>query len=194
MGFAACLVNLPVKGMSRCFYQGIERVPFFWRRWRLRPAMQLPPRRGGAKSTCTAPLSTPPAPLPPAAAIRRSIWTLFLSDRSFRRPGMTKPFSIELVNCILERPENKPDWKFFQVTFDGYAEGALFGVQGDARGVALEIKDSSGTAVIPGKPLPMEGIIPGNRVLNYSMTLMPNHQPLKVGAYFSTVRFKLDYF
>ena len=29
MGFAACLVNLPVKGMSRCFYQGIERVPFF---------------------------------------------------------------------------------------------------------------------------------------------------------------------
>ncbi|WP_049280651.1 fimbrial protein, partial [Serratia marcescens] len=31
--------------------------------------------------------------------------------------GMTKPFSIELVNCILERPENKPDWKFFQVTF-----------------------------------------------------------------------------
>lgn len=62
--------------------------------------------------------------------------------------GMTKPFSIELVNCILERPENKPDWKFFQVTFDGYAEGALFGVQGDARGVALEIKDSSGTAVI----------------------------------------------
>lgn len=108
--------------------------------------------------------------------------------------GMTKPFSIELVNCILERPENKPDWKFFQVTFDGYAEGSLFGVQGEARGVALKIKDSNGTPVIPGKPLPMEGIIPGNRVLNYSMTLMPNHQPLKAGAYFSTVRFKLDYF
>ncbi|HBL7018607.1 TPA: type 1 fimbrial protein [Serratia marcescens] len=108
--------------------------------------------------------------------------------------GMTKPFSIELVNCILERPENKPDWKFFQVTFDGLAEGALFGVQGDARGIALKIKDSRGRPVIPGEPLPMEGIIPGNRVLNYSMTLMPNHQPLKVGAYFSTVRFKLDYF
>lgn len=108
--------------------------------------------------------------------------------------GMTKPFSIELVNCILERPGNKSDWKFFQVTFDGYAEGSLFGVQGDARGVALKINDSSGNVVIPGEPLPMEEIMPGNRTLNYSMTLMPNHQPLKAGAYFSTVRFKLDYF
>ena len=171
-------------------------MPFFWRRWRLRPAMQFPPRRGGAKSTCTAPLSTPPAPLLPAGSRNQTIDmdTIPLGQIIRDGQGMTKPFSIELVNCILERPENKPDWKFFQVTFDGYAEGALFGVQGDARGVALEIKDSSGTAVIPGKPLPMEGIIPGNRVLNYSMTLMPNHQPLKVGAYFSTVRFKLDYF
>jgi type 1 fimbria pilin len=108
--------------------------------------------------------------------------------------GMTKPFSIELVNCILERPGNKSDWKFFQVTFDGSAEGTLFGVQGDARGVALKINDSNGNVVIPGEPLPMEEIIPGNRMLNYSMTLIANHQPLKAGAYFSTVRFKLDYF
>ena len=63
---------------------------------------------------------------------------------------MTKPFSIELVNCILERPENKPDWKFFQVTFDGYAEGALFGVQGDARGVALEIKTAAARRLFQG--------------------------------------------
>lgn len=108
--------------------------------------------------------------------------------------GLTKTFSIELVNCILERPGNKPEWRFFQVTFDGHAEGDLFSVQGDARGVALKINDSSGKPVIPGEALPMEKIMPGNRTLNYSMTLMPNHQPLKAGSYFSTLRFKLDYF
>ncbi|AML56199.1 Major MR/P fimbria protein precursor [Serratia rubidaea] len=108
--------------------------------------------------------------------------------------GMTKTFSIELVNCVLERPGNKPDWKFFQVTFDGHADGALFGVQGEARGVALKIDDGNGKRVIPGEPLAQESVTPGNRVLRYSMTLMPNHQPLKAGAYFSTVRFKLDYF
>lgn len=106
----------------------------------------------------------------------------------------SKPFSIKLVNCILERSKNKINWNFFQVTFDGYAEGALFGVQGDARGIALKIKNSNGTQVMPGKPMPLEEIIIGNKVLNYSMTLTPNNKPLKVGSYSSTVRFKLDYF
>ncbi|HEI8868128.1 TPA: type 1 fimbrial protein [Serratia odorifera] len=108
--------------------------------------------------------------------------------------GLTKSFSIELVNCQLERPGNKPDWRFFQVTFDGSAEDGLFGVQGEARGVALRINDADGNQVIPGKPLSLEKIIPGNSTLSYSMTLMPNHQPLRAGAYFSTLRFKLDYF
>ncbi|APS37041.1 MULTISPECIES: fimbrial protein [Serratia] len=108
--------------------------------------------------------------------------------------GVAKPFSIELVNCILERSGNKNDWKFFQVTFDGHAEDALFGLQGDARGIALKIKDTNGLSITPGKPLPLEEVTQGNKVLNYSMILMPNQHPLKAGAYFGTVRFKLDYF
>ncbi len=62
---------------------------------------------------------------------------------------MTKPFSIELVNCILERPENKPDWKFFQVTFDGYAEERSVWRTGRCARRCFGDKDSSGTAVIP---------------------------------------------
>lgn len=108
--------------------------------------------------------------------------------------GLTKPFSIELINCVLERAGNKPNWKNFQVTFDGHADGDLFGVQGEARGIGLKITDNNGHVVIPGVPLPMEEIVPGNMTLNYFMTLIPNHQPLKAGTYFSTVRFKLDYF
>lgn len=108
--------------------------------------------------------------------------------------GITKLFSIELSNCILDRPGNRKDWKFFQVTFDGNAEDCLFGIQGDARGIALKIKNTNGTQVTPGKPLPMEEVTQGNRVLNYSIVPVPNQHTLELGEYFATVRFKLDYF
>jgi type 1 fimbria pilin len=109
--------------------------------------------------------------------------------------GRSKPFTIELVNCELEREGNKlPDWKNFQVTFDGDSEGALFGVQGDASGVALQINESSGHAAIPGSPLPLRNITPGAMQLNYTMKLVANNHALKAGNYFSSIRFKLDYF
>jgi len=107
--------------------------------------------------------------------------------------GRSKPFSIKLVNCILERP-GKEDWKQFQVTFDGDAEGELFGVQGDASGVALKIIDEQGHIAQPGKPLPLADIIPGDTQLNYTLKLVANNHALKSGDYFSAIRFKLDYF
>lgn len=107
--------------------------------------------------------------------------------------GRSKPFSIHLVNCVLER-STKPDWYQFQVTFDGARDGDYFGVYGDARGVALRIMDEYGNQALPGKALPLRDIILGNKVLNYTLTLMPNQRGLKAGAYFSTIRFKLDYF
>ena len=107
--------------------------------------------------------------------------------------GRSKRFTINLVNCVTERP-NKPDWRQFQVTFDGDAEGELFSVQGDASGVALRIIDLAGNIAIPGKPLPFGEISPGNMQLNYTMKLMANNHALKAGDYFSVIRFKLDYF
>lgn len=107
--------------------------------------------------------------------------------------GRTKPFSIKLVNCITERPE-KEDWKQFQVTFDGDVDGSLFSVRGDASGVALSISDTSGNIAKPGTPLPRDIISPGSMTLNYNLKLVANSHELKVGDYFSFVRFKLDYF
>lgn len=107
--------------------------------------------------------------------------------------GRSKPFSIALVNCVLERP-GKPDWRQFQVTFDGERDGDYFGVYGDARGVALRIMDEYGNHALPGKALPLRDVILGNKMLHYTLTLMPNQRALKAGAYFSTIRFKLDYF
>ncbi|WP_368925990.1 fimbrial protein [Serratia marcescens] len=109
--------------------------------------------------------------------------------------GGTIPFSIELVNCVLERADKKlPDWNQFQITFDGKAEGDLFGVNGDASGIALRIADSAGNIAVPGAPLPLQDITPGNYRLNYGITLLSNKQPLKAGSYFSSVRFKMDYY
>ncbi|MGG4661828.1 fimbrial protein [Providencia vermicola] len=107
--------------------------------------------------------------------------------------GRSQPFSIALINCVLER-QGKPDWRAFQVTFDGERDGDYFGVYGEARGVALRIMDEYGNQARPGKALPLRDLVLGDHVLNYTLTLMPNQRGLKAGAYFSTIRFKLDYF
>ncbi|BEM59852.1 pilin [Serratia marcescens] len=109
--------------------------------------------------------------------------------------GKTKSFIIELVNCELERPGSKfPDWTQFQVTFDGNAEGDLFGVTGDASGIALQITDEFGNVATPGNPLPRKDITPGEMKMNYAIKLIANNHALKAGDYFSSIRFKLDYF
>lgn len=109
--------------------------------------------------------------------------------------GTSRPFSVELIHCELSRPDPKlPDWHHFQVTFDGEADGALFGVNGEAKGVALEITDSLGNKAAPGTPLPVGEIMPGSMKLDYTMKLVSNNQALKAGGYTSAVRFKLDYY
>ncbi|MBH3259841.1 type 1 fimbrial protein [Serratia marcescens] len=116
-----------------------------------------------------------------------------LSDFIRDGQGYRKPFSIHLVNCTTQRP-GKDDWKKFQVTFDGKSDGDLFGVYGEASGVALQITDASGIMALPGKAMPLLNITPGNRQLNYTLNLKGNNQELKAGKYFALIRFKLDYF
>ncbi|WP_420284033.1 fimbrial protein [Serratia liquefaciens] len=116
-----------------------------------------------------------------------------LSDIIRDGQGRSQPFSIDLVNCITERP-GKEGWKKFKVTFDGEANGGLFGVNGDASGVALQIIDTQGNVAMPGKAMPPVDIIPGDSQLNYAMRLVANSHALKAGDYLSSIRFKLDYF
>lgn len=109
--------------------------------------------------------------------------------------GKEVPFSIELVNCVLERADKKlPDWRQFQVMFDGHNEGDMFRVNGDVSGLAIRITDSKGNIARPGISLPAMDILPGNYRLDFSMALVSNKQVLKVGSYFSSVRFKMDYY
>ncbi len=109
--------------------------------------------------------------------------------------GVTRPFSIRLVNCVLDRiDKNLPKWQRFQVTFDGRVDNGLFGVDGNARGVALQLADSEGNIVSPGNPTPLLDITEGNRELNYSLRLVSNQQKLRSGEYTSSIRFKMDYY
>lgn len=109
--------------------------------------------------------------------------------------GRSVPFSIELINCVLERADKHlPDWKQFRITFDGHVDGEMFGINGNASGLALRITDAVGNIARPGEALPPVNILPGNYRLNYAMTLISNQRPLKAGDYFSSVRFKMDYY
>ncbi|CAI1194277.1 fimbrial protein [Serratia liquefaciens] len=109
--------------------------------------------------------------------------------------GMIRTFSVELIHCELSRSDPKlPDRRHFQVTFDGDAERGIFGVSGEAKGIALEITDSLGNKAMPGVPLPMVEIMPGTMKLDYTIKLVSNNHRLKPGGYTSAIRFKLDYY
>lgn len=99
------------------------------------------------------------------------------------------------MNCVLDRVDKSlPGWKQFQVTFDGHADGEMFGISGRASGIALKISDNDGNVAGPGVPLPLMKIPLGSYRLNYVIKLIANHQPLTAGSYFSSVRFKMDYY
>lgn len=108
--------------------------------------------------------------------------------------GRVQSFNIELVNCELKRAGELSDRKQFQITFDGDADGDFFDVRGAASGVAIQIMDKNGNIAIPGNPLPMENISLSDMQLRYAIKLIANNRALKVGEYFSSIRFKLDYF
>lgn len=121
--------------------------------------------------------------------------TVPVSDIIRDGQGMIRSFSVELIDCELSRPGPKiSDLRHFQVTFDGDADGGLFNVSGEAKGVALEITDNRGNKATPGVPLPTGEILPGTMKLDYTMKLVSNSQTLKSGGYTSAVRFKLDYY
>lgn len=110
--------------------------------------------------------------------------------------GLPRPFSIRLVNCTLNRTSAQPlpDWQYFQVTFDGEHDGQAFGVDGQARGIALQIRDAQDVVAVPGEPMPAGNIAPGDLVMNYTLRLVGDGESMQPGDYHTTIRYKLDYY
>lgn len=108
--------------------------------------------------------------------------------------GDTHTFSINLVNCDLAQLDaNRPDWRFFRVSFDGAEDKGLFALGGNAHGVALKLTDEFGHIARPGVPLPSGNLISGSQKLNYNLRLVGNEQVLKTGDFRTVLRFKIDY-
>ncbi|MBL3523570.1 type 1 fimbrial protein [Serratia plymuthica] len=109
--------------------------------------------------------------------------------------GLTRPFTVKLVNCGLSGDDAVISGRqHFRMTFDGNAEGKNFGVVGEASGIALRIADSIGKEVYPGVPVSIENTLTKDFHLNYSMQLVANSQVLRAGNYRSAIRFKFDYY
>ncbi|EMF07310.1 fimbrial protein [Serratia marcescens] len=109
--------------------------------------------------------------------------------------GLTKPFSLRLLNCSLaDMDKVQPGRQHFQMMFDGRVDSELFGVTGAAKGIALRISDSLGNVIYPGLAMPIGGTIINESYLNYSMQLVANHQVLRAGDYRTAIRFKLNYY
>lgn len=106
-----------------------------------------------------------------------------------------REFSIRLTDCVLERTYPlQPDLKKFQVTFEGSLNGVLFALEGKASGVGLRISDAAGRVATAGTVLPADRLTADTMHLHYYLQLVRNNQPLVAGDYWTTLRFKLDYF
>ncbi|NHB89282.1 fimbrial protein [Photorhabdus tasmaniensis] len=110
--------------------------------------------------------------------------------------GPVRLLSIQLINCLLTPVLlNRLGGSHFRVTFDGAAvRDDLFSVNGEASGVGLQISDSTGAVVVPGKPMPVEDLQIGSMRLDYTLRLIAAHQVLRAGVFRTMIRFKLDYF
>lgn len=104
--------------------------------------------------------------------------------------GRPKPFSLNLVNCVLSSGDSARS--HFRTTFDGPSAKGLFSVSG-AKGVGLQITDSTGNVAVPGEPLPAGILTPGSQRLDYNLRLVSDLSHLKAGDYHAILRFKVDY-
>jgi len=116
-----------------------------------------------------------------------------LADIIRNGQGNTRSFSIDLVNCDTRR-SSQTEWNQFRITFDGNAEGNLFGIMGKASGVGIRISDPRGQVVIPGSPLMLTTFNSESMRINYTLQVVANNQPLKSGYFYSSIRLVLDYF
>ncbi|WP_455426048.1 fimbrial protein [Dryocola sp. LX212] len=106
-----------------------------------------------------------------------------------------KDFSLRLVNCELEK-QNGSRWQGVVVTFDGKQDetnDALFALEGEAEGLALQLTDASGQRAVSGNALNAISLREGDNQLNYHLRLVRNGQPLKEGGWSAALRFMVAY-
>ncbi|MEN4700026.1 fimbrial protein [Pantoea agglomerans] len=108
--------------------------------------------------------------------------------------GAARSFTIRLVNCRLAQPDERgAGWRDVRATFEGLNHNGLFGLNGNTRGVALELTDRHGNIARPGEPLPTGELSAGNQQLDYTLRLVGDRQVLRAGDFRTILRFRMEY-
>lgn len=118
-----------------------------------------------------------------------------IDDIIHARAGEQHFFSVYLINCsqIFSGYEGR-DGRLFRITFDGPNNGPQFSLQGESRGVSLEIQDELGNLIMPGIPINPLPSLQGGKTLNYTLRLMGNQERLEAGRHFALLKYRLDYY
>jgi len=99
-------------------------------------------------------------------------------------------FYVRLQNCAARAGR-----QYYQIAFNGNAEGKYFALDGDIQGVTLQIIDAQGNEAVPGVYLPIQSVqmdVTGVSVPFY-LRFVGNGE-LHAGTFISTIFFNVDYF
>ena len=110
--------------------------------------------------------------------------------------GPEKKIELRLRDCEWSSESAKTfTGSRFRLTFEGVRGNTQdkFSLSGQARGADLQIIDIKGYFAHSGKPMPPQLLTGNEQGLIYSLRLVRNHEPLKVGNYHAVLRFKIDY-
>jgi type 1 fimbria pilin len=104
--------------------------------------------------------------------------------------------TIYISDCITpDKNNNKTDpSQHFKLTFEGQPYGDNFGIQGGAKGLALQIKDNQGKLISPGMSLKHGALSIDSLMLNYSVTLVGSGHVLEAGDYHATIKLNIQHF
>lgn len=99
-------------------------------------------------------------------------------------------FSVRLKNCSAHAGR-----QYYQIAFNGNAEGKYFVLEGDLEGVAMQIIDAQGNEAVPGVFLPIQSARMDAEGVNVPFYLrFVGKGELHAGTFMSTVFFNLNYF
>lgn len=110
--------------------------------------------------------------------------------------GNKKYFTINFVQCVLPfdyQAENSS--RNFSIAFNGLNKAKSFGLNGDARGVNIELQDTAGNIIEPGKAWDLAEVAEGTATkVQYALRLVSNHSVLRPGKYHTVIKFTINYY
>lgn len=110
--------------------------------------------------------------------------------------GPERKFRLKLRNCELAGTGARVyTGTRVRITFDGLHGDTpdKFLLSGHAQGINLQILDNHGYLAQSGKAMPPLQLNGNEDEFNYTLRIIRNGHPLKVGGYYASLRFKVDY-